>query len=154
MLSLGRNLTQNAVLITFAQKIQQIFSCSIQKACVVKPENAILALPAGVPGKPFRTGTGARSLEQQRYSLLLASDHCSLGLSPASHTVQFLVQPPVSHQGPFQLETSAVCHQIFIVQIVFQGSIPGTVEVMWPLPPTPILPRAYLFEKPVKDKHT
>lgn len=43
---------QNAVLITFGQKLLQIFPCSIQKALAVKPENAVLAGTAGVPGKP------------------------------------------------------------------------------------------------------
>lgn len=53
---------QNAVLITFGQKALQIFPCSTQKASAVKPENAILAGTAGVPGKPFGADTWGQIL--------------------------------------------------------------------------------------------
>lgn len=53
---------QNAVLITFGQKVLQIFPCSTQKASAVKPENAVLAGTAGVPGNPFSADTWGQIL--------------------------------------------------------------------------------------------
>lgn len=53
---------QTAVLITFGQKVLQIFPCSTQKASAVKPENAILAETAGVPGNPFSADTWGQIL--------------------------------------------------------------------------------------------
>lgn len=68
---------QNAVLITFGQKVLQIFPCSTE-SLTVKPENAILAETAGVPGNPFKADTwGQDPWSKKRYSLLiLAGDSC------------------------------------------------------------------------------
>lgn len=70
MFSLGRvcfpweGIIQNSVLITLGPKknILLIFTSSTQKALAVKPENAILAGTAGVPGKPFSAETGGQIL--------------------------------------------------------------------------------------------
>lgn len=51
------------MLITLGQKKKMlIFTSSTQKALAVKPENAILAGTAGVPGEPFSAETGGQIL--------------------------------------------------------------------------------------------
>lgn len=155
MLSVGRNNTEFCTnhIGTKNIYILLIFTSSTQKALAVKPENAILAGLLGFLESHLVQKPGARSLEQQRYSLLLAGDSCFVVHSPWSQTVQFSIKQFVlSHQGPFQLEISTSLSSTNRAT-KFSSLHPwhsGSYLVSFFQ--SPILPRASLFEKPMEKQ--
>lgn len=134
MLSFGRNLMQNAVLITFARKKYSRYFLVPYK----KPEQRNQKMQSWHGQLGF-----LESLQHRHWGQVLGA--AEVFPVPGQWPLLCGRRPSVTHSSvsrsassqPSRSRWNAVCHQIFIVQIVFQGHGPGPGQVLWPLPRTP-----------------